>query len=493
MITLIPPLDRYQRVVTFSQTVTGRVVLIAVFAAGLVLHGRSWWPEVSVILLLMSFLPDYRRQLLLAGTMYWLWHYTPFNWSLIMRLARDEGVAANIGDSLGWPLFQVLVVASVLVFCAVFYAAAVRWRNTAPMNRPLRALLFSYVGLLAVATWLPLPSLMEVTLWAFLVVLGRYIWFLAFSLLDIPSAARSPFILQLGHYHPFWMGTTTSPLPFAKGAAYLRKIEAKDPSELAVTQLKGVKLLYWAMLLMIVQAVSLGLIYTGTIRLWHWSFTLPFFLDVPRFSEAFSSSVAGTPAVWYLNWLALAARFLLDLLSISIWGHMMIAVCRMAGFRALRNTYKPLRSATIAEFWNRYYYYFKELLVECFFYPTYLRYFKRWPRFRLVFATMAAAGFGNVLYHFLRDSSYIARLGLWDAFISFKVYLFYGALLGVAIGLSQLRNRNRRIDRNSLRTRVLAPIAVLAFYCVLSIFDDPDRFLPAAEYFRFAMHLIPGL
>ncbi len=493
MITLIPPLDRFERVVTFSQTAAGRIVLIGVFAAGLTLHGRNWWPEVSIILLLMSFAPDYRRPLLLAGTMYWLWQHTPFNWSLIQNLARNEGVAADIGGSLGWPLFQVLVIASVLVFCAVFYAAAVRWRNTAPMNHPLRTLLFSYVGLLALATWLPLQPVMEVTLWAFLVVLGRYIWFLAYSLLDIPSNARSPFILQLGHYHPFWMGATPSPIPFPKGAAYLRKIEASGPSELAVTQLKGVKLLYWAMLLMIVQAVCLGLIYTGTIRLWDWSFTLPFFLDAPRFGEVFSSSIAGTPAAWYLNWLALATRFLLDLLNISIWGHVMIAVCRMAGFRALRNTYKPLRSATIAEFWNRYYYYFKELLVECFFYPTFMRYFKQWPRFRMVFATMAAAGFGNVLYHFLRDSSYIVRLGLWDAFLSFNVYLFYGALLGVAIGLSQLRHRNRRIDRDSLRARVLAPISVLAFYCVLSIFDDPDRTLPAIEYFRFVMHLVPGL
>lgn len=360
------------------------------------------------------------------------------------------------------------------------------------MNRPLRTLLLTYVGLLALATWLPLPATVEVTLWAFLVVLGRYIWFLAYSLFDIPSKDRSPFVLQLGHYQPFWMGSMTA-VPFPKGAAYLRKIEAKDASELAVTQLKGVKLLYWAVLLMVFQALCQGLIYTGTFRVWDGAFALPLFLDAPRFSEVLASSVAGTPAAWYLNWLALISRFLLEILNLAIWGHVIIAVCRMAGFRALRNTCRPLRAATIAEFWNRYYYYFKELLVEFFFYPAFMRYFKRSPRLRLVFATMAAAGFGNVLYHFFRDSSYIARLGLWDAFLAFKVYWVYGALLGLAIGVSQLRNRNRRTDRDSLRTRILAPLSVLSFYCVLSIFDDPDRSLPAVEYFRFAMHLVPGL
>jgi hypothetical protein len=492
VITLIPPLDRYERVVTFSRTPAGRIVLIAVFAAGLVLHGRGWWPEVSVILLLMSFLPHYRRQLLLVGTLYWWWQHTPFNWALITRMARNEGVAENISQSLGWPLFQALVVASVVVFCGLFYAATARWGNTAPMNRPLRTLLVGYVGMLAVATWLPLSPTVEVTLWAFLVILGRYIWFLAYSLWDIRSKDRFPFMLQLGHYHPFWMGSMSS-VPFPKGAAYLRKIEAKDASELAVTQIKGLKLLYWAVLLTILQALAAGLLYTGTLRIWDWSFSLPFFLDAPRFAEVLGSSVAGTPAAWHQHWLALIARFFMEILNLAIWGHVMISVCRMAGFRALRNTYKPLRSATIAEFWNRYYYYFKELLVDFFFYPTFMRYFKRMPRLRLVFATMAAAGFGNVLYHFFRDFSYIARLGLWEAFISFKVYLFYGALLGVAIGLSQLRNRTRRTDRDSLRTRILAPISVLAFYCVLSIFDDPDRSLPAIEYFRFLMHLVPGL
>jgi len=493
MITLIPPLDRMERVVSFSQTMIGRLVLIAVFAAGLALHGRSWWPQVSLTLLLMSFLPDYRRQVLLAGTLFWLWQYTPFNWSLIMRVARNEGVAASINESIGWTLFQFIIIASVLLFCALFHAAAARFQNSAPMNRPLRTLLLVFFGLLAMATWLPLTPMAQVTLWAFVVVLGRYIWFLAYSLLDVRSAARAPFGLQLGHYHPFWMGTTPSAVPFPKGAAYLRKIEAKDAGELAVTQLKGIKLLYWAVLLMVLHAACQGLLYTGTLRLWGGSFALPYFMDVPRFGEVLDMSVSGAPAAWYVNWVALAMRFLMDLLNMAIWGHVMIAVCRMAGFRALRNSYKPLRSATIAEFWNRYYYYFKELLVEFFFYPAFMRYFKRSPRLRMMFATMAAAGFGNVLYHFLRDSSYIVRLGLWEALISFKVYLVYGFLLGAAIGVSQLRNKGRRTDRSALRTRILAPLSVLAFYCVLSIFDDPDRSLPALEYFRFTLQLVPGL
>jgi hypothetical protein len=489
LITLIPPVDRSAEIVGFSQTLTGRLVLVGVFAVGLILHVRDWWLEASLILLAMTLLPEYRRLVLLVATLAWALYLSPFRWSVVTDLARDNGVLA----SLDWPLFQAVVIVAALSFCAAFYSLALRYRETPFMRRPLRALLLTYLGLLALASWLPLPPLAQVAAWALLVVLSQYLWFLAYSLLDVSAADRSPFVLQLGHYFPFWMGTFARPVPVAKGAAYLRKIEAKTPEELAITQLKGIKLLYWAVILRAARDLYQGVVYRGSITFGDWSYALPFTLDIPRFAEVFQLSVAGSPAPWYVNWEALVARFVLSLLNIAIWGHLAIAMCRMAGFRALRNTYRPLRSATIAEFWNRYYYYFKELMVECFFYPAYLRYFKGRPRVRMFFATMAAACFGNVLFHFFWEIEYIVQMGLWDAFLAFRVYMFYGLFLGLAIGLSQVRHHGRRIERDTLRTRVLAPLSVLTFYCVLSIFDVPDRTIPATEYFRFALHLLPGL
>ncbi len=489
MIRLIPAVDQSEEIVGFSQTLTGRLVLVAAFGAGLVLHAQAWWLEATVILLLMTLLPQHRRLLLLAGTRFWLWRFQPFRWSLITDLARSNEVFA----SLNWPLFQTLAAAAALSFCAAFYHLAARSRETVLGQRPVPVLLLTYTVMLALATWLPLSPLAQVAAWGFLLVLGQYLWFLGYSLLDMHAAGRSPITMQFGHYFPFWMGTLPRLLPIAKGAAYLRKIEAANPAELAVTQLKGIKLLYWAVILRIVRELYVAVVYTGAITVSGWSMDLPFTLHIPMFADVFQQSVAGSPAPWYVNWLALATRFLLSLLNLAVWSHLAIAVCRMAGFRALRNTYRPLRSATIAEFWNRYYYYFKELMVEFFFYPAYLRYFKKWPRVRMFFATLAAATFGNVLYHFLWEVKYIMQMGLWDAFLGFKVYMFYALLLGVAIGISQLRHNKRRIERDSLRTRVLAPLSVLTFYCVLSIFDVPDRSIPATEYFRFALHLIPGL
>ena len=116
------------------------------------------------------------------------------------------------------------------------------------------------------------------------------------------------------------------------------------------------------------------------------------------------------PYSWYMSWAALISAFFESMLQMAVIGHIIIASARMAGFRLLRNTYRPLSSPNIAAFWNRYYFYFKELLVEFYYYPTFLRCFKQHLRVRLLFATFMAAGFGNAFYHFIRDIDYVATV-----------------------------------------------------------------------------------
>jgi hypothetical protein len=148
-----------------------------------------------------------------------------------------------------------------------------------------------------------------------------------------------------------------------------------------------------------------------------------------------------------------------------------------------------LEARSIAEFWNRYYYYFKELLVDFFFYPTFMRYFKRWPRLRLFAATFAAACFGNAFYHFFRHLDYINDLGFWKALAGFHVYIFYTIILAIGIGVSQLRKRKAE-NPNWLRGRLLPAFSVISFYCILSIFDYEGRTYPIREHFRFLAHLL---
>jgi len=479
-IRVIPAIDQWPVLVRLSQHASGKVLLLMVFAFGLHLHDSNGLLQMILILAAMSFWPQFRRPLLTVGTIYWLIsQHTNLNWDLLRNIFDEQGLAITTN----WFSFWISLIVTAILFCALFHYLVQRSHGTWLYRRPVTTLLVGYVVLLTIASYAPLSPIQQAYLWGFLIVLGRFLWYLGYTLLDRNAVPGTKFIYQLGHYLPFWGGSST---PFPKGAAYLRKIEAKNAEELAISQLKGIKLIFWAFFLYIILRVFEMVVYGKTI----YNVALPIHLNIPSFWDAFTHAQSGESYPWYINWAVVLANFLKGMLSLSIWGHIIIATCRMAGFKALRNTWRPLQSKTIAEFWNRYYYYFKELLVEFFFYPTYLRFFKTKPRLRMFMATMAAAGMGNVLYHFIRDIDYIVKLGIWEALMAFQVYLFYGLLLGTAIGLSQLRNQNRKQNTHWLNTYIAAPITVIGFYCILHIFDSPNREYGLNAYFTFLMSMI---
>ncbi len=473
---LIPPLETYPRVITFAQTLAGKMLLLALFAAGLSLRTDQWLP-ISACLLALTLLPKFRPLLLTIATVGSLslagWPNVAPPWSI--RQLHHPTI----------PGYQPLIMAAILGSFALYYGAVKNNRAGWIGKRPVRNLLVFYLLLLLAATQVPLTNPQVVYLWAFVAGFGKYLWYFNYTLLDRQARDTPRLTLQAGHYLPFWGGAAT---PFPKGAAYLRKIEAKEPRQLAISQLKGLKLLYWAIALGVLEKVLRQICY-GTPAASQALLGIPCALSLPSF-PAILHGGPGAPAYpWHTNWLALVANFFCRLLWFTVWGHLIIACCRMAGYNALRNTYRPLQSASIAEFWNRFYYYFKELLVDNFFYPAFLRYFKKWPQLRLFFAILAAAGFGNVLYHFLHDVESIADRGFWPALYGHRVYMFYGLVLSVAITISQLYEKRRPQGMSWFRKHIINPVYVVGFYCLLSIFDSSDPTLSLGDHFRFLLKL----
>ena len=462
--TLVPRIDTYPRVVRFAQSTLGRLAMLAIFAVGLRLHGKAWWLEMTAILAATTFWPARRRALIVAGTSYWLWRHTIFQWYVVREASRRYGVE----QSIDWRVLECAAVVAVLLFCAGFIQLARFKSHLAPMRRPIVCMFAVFLLLTCAAEFAPIGGLGRVCLWAFLIVFVRYIWFLAYSLL-YPEVGRHP-VMQVGQYVPFWYGAATTPNPFPKGASYLQKIEVKSAEELAVSQLKGIKLLFWAGVLSAIHKFLVDL--TNGSGPWPLqSFGVAIDWRIPSPAEVLADSVSGQPHAGYVSCLALLWRFTTGLLVLSIWGHIVIACCRMTGFKALRNTCRPLEASSIADFWNRYFFYFKEVLVDVFFYPTFLRYFKRHPRARLFCATLAAAAFGNWLFHFVRDIELVAQLGLWGAVLAKRSYAVYALLLGLGIGVSQLRVKQRAGAVHWTRRLILRPAAVIGFYCLLSVFE----------------------
>jgi hypothetical protein len=311
---------------------------------------------------------------------------------------------------------------------------------------------------LTVAAQLPIAAGMpRLLLWSFLATFTPYLWFLAYALADTLTPPQVPFSQRLGLFHPFWGSSAT---PFGKGIAYLSRFEAKTPEELAITQLKGLKLACWTLLLAVC-AMGLNRLVYG-------------YLALQDFDHTFSGYVAGARYPRYMCWASLVVSFLDGTLAMTIWGGAIIASARLAGFRLLRNTYKPLEATTLAEFWNRYYFYYKELLVDHFFYPVFLGSFRKHRKLRMFFATFMSACVGNILFHFIRELHFVAELGWRKAVVGEASHAFYAFLLAMGVGLSQLRPRKSTPNRGRLAGRVMPFLGVVLFFCILHVFDAPD-------------------
>lgn len=442
---IIPRLETYPSVVAFVQTTGGKIFLLIIFALGMCTFLPDLGAAFGFFLLfgLITLLPEYRKMVLALAPLILL-------------------VTANIGN----PAI-ILESAVVIAVGMALYWCAMRWPASLFGRRPVVFLLSGFSLLIVIACETNSPSASSTMLWALVGVSASYVWFIAYAVTDRSSNPAKDSALELATFRPLW-GTTNTPFP--KGAAYLRRIEAKTPEQLAVTQLKGLKLLAWAILLSFFQI--------------YWFRFFHRYLRIPMPDEALAMSVRGTPAPWYMCWASQILAYFELILKFSIFGHRFIACARIAGFNALRNTYRPLSATTLIEFFNRFYYYFKELLVDFFYYPTFVRYWKKHRRMRTVFATCVTLVLGDSFYHLTRDWQFLRNDGLWKGLASYQVLLVYNTALAIGLSISQLRKRGPR-PRSFVRGRLLPSCGVAFFYILVIVFGCEDRTFTLAQTLRY--------
>lgn len=432
---IIPQIETVPWIVTFAQTCLGKITILAAFSCEILVFvrdPRSWSVLIATIALTACF-PN-RRHIFIA--------IAPI---LLV-------VLQHLNDPMLLSMHFFVIASGILL-----YYGARRRPKSSFGQRPIAFLLIGFVALILLACTASDYSPASAILWNLVAIFASYLWFIGYALMDRNSEPGRDLSVEIATFRPVWGSTYT---PFPKGAAYLRRIEARNPEQLAVVQLKGLKLLVWAILLGLLQV--------------YWNKFFHGWLQIPTASEALTLSARGTPVAWHLRCESQILYFFESILTVSIGGHWIIASCRMAGFNALRNTYRPFASKTIVDFFNRYYYYFKELVVDFFYYPAFLRYWKGYPRFRMAFATVAAAFWGNLFFHFTRDWGIIKAVGLWKALENFQVFLFYCSVLTAGLILSQLRKRRAR-PTGFVRGQLLPTLGVAIFYCLLSVFVTEDR------------------
>lgn len=448
-------IDQNEAVKRFVQTPLGvgllHLVFIAVICVGLSDIALPW-PSIAV-LLLCALLPKRRLEVTLGcSTFYMIYAAGKFGDS--QTALATVASQTTLGDL---PIRALTMPMGVVVLLLLWGAMHlfVRHRSHPLAQWPLAttfAVHFGVVFLAGSGLLAPLPTLF---LWVFAAVLAPCVFMLNYGIANLKAKKAHPVWQHAGLLRPYW---THIPWLAGKGVAYLLKFDAKNDDELAVTRLKALKLGVW------------GTILFGSVTAFDWMTNTK--LGIPHLADALLAQDAGQDFGMGMSWAIVVAHFLGRILSVCTYGHLIVSIVRMTGYRLPRNSVSPLGSRTLAEFWNRYQFYFKEYLTDFFFFPAFTRFFKKSPKLRVAFATFSAAMIGNCLMHLV---DYVVNkvpvYGLGQALLDFRGYPFYATALAIGIIISQLRNKPPRKEDGFLRYDVLPRVTVLLFFCVLSIFD----------------------
>lgn len=406
----------------------------------------------------------------------------------LQTLAKHEGLSLPAG---GW--HGALVVLAQFLLLWLLYRAAVSFgRLPAPVRRHPQWALHASYWLMLVVLWTTTPAagLWRAVLFGLALLYPVVIWRCAYLVLA-GQHGRMKGTGITDHVFYLWPAYGGSNTPYGKGLAYLSQHEASTTEELARSQLAGIKLLLLAVVWRLVLTLFEGTVYGSGNGLTRATGGLT--LGVPDLSALLAQT--GSPAPMQ-GWMSVYCQLFEDVLRLAVKGHLIVGMLRLWGFNVFRNTYKPLLAESVVEFWNRYFYYFKELLSTFFFMPTFTGVGKRlrhWPRLRLLAAVFAAAFVGNVYYHVIKDAAAMAQGQLLLVLQAQQSRMFYCLLLALGIFVSMLREQQRRGQsaRGGTAPRWLRVFGVWTFFSLISIWntDGGAPFLNRVHFFLGLFHL----
>ncbi|OIO56188.1 MAG: hypothetical protein COX57_06450 [Alphaproteobacteria bacterium CG_4_10_14_0_2_um_filter_63_37] len=175
--------------------------------------------------------------------------------------------------------------------------------------------------------------------------------------------------------------------------------------------------------------------------------------------------------------------WLTTLLNLAKWfvffaavGHFKVGLWRICGYDVAPSFDKPWLATNLVSFWGRFTYHYREFLVRAFYYPVFFKYFRKHRKTRIVVATMASAGLGNLVWGHVVEITYYRGME-WEAIRYVLGHWPYYFLLGLGISLTELyllkfKRRRKPWSRDVwLVTDVLAAYATVQFFALIHIFN----------------------
>src|SRR5664279_1584908 len=186
---LIPRIETFPRVVSFTQTTLGRITVLAAFGLGLRFFlDLSSALSLTFLLALMTFMPEYRRFILAV---------TPIAFVVMQTFHDPVLLSLNL---------------AVIALGAFLYWCAMRWPKSWFGQRPVAFLLAGFTVLILLACAATPRSLPYSILWSLVGLMASYVWFIGYALMDRSSKPARYLTLELATFRPLW-GSTHTPFP----------------------------------------------------------------------------------------------------------------------------------------------------------------------------------------------------------------------------------------------------------------------------------------
>src|SRR5579859_924818 len=165
MFRIIPKFEDNARITGFSQTVLGKLVLLAIFGLTLSAMGGVDKSRLLILAFLsaITFLPKIRRFLVLACTVL-VTNFFWFEHGILDRVAKAEAIEPTHRELLIW------IILPFMLTCAVLMWIAAKRPQGWFARRPLLWLLGLYPALVGIACYAPLHGFLRFALWSYLLI-----------------------------------------------------------------------------------------------------------------------------------------------------------------------------------------------------------------------------------------------------------------------------------------------------------------------------------
>lgn len=175
-------------------------------------------------------------------------------------------------------------------------------------------------------------------------------------------------------------------------------------------------------------------------------------------------------------WRAVLTDFWIYFIWLMWTGLTAVATMRLAGFHVFRNTYRLYESKTFSEFFERYQYFYKELVFSIAFWPSFVRLRSIGLRWRVALSLFVSVGIYNTYLNLVfrwTKTVFLDFDGAAQKILTFSLnYLIYATMLAALIYPSMLRAvTGREPATTPIWWRVVKIVGIVCAFAAIRTFE----------------------